>query len=291
MMQGVIIKALSGFYYVKTESGTVECRARGRFRLDGSSPLVGDRVEISLDANGKGRVDKLLPRKNFFIRPAVANIDLLIAVASEVNPVTDPFLIDRVTAFAEHMGCEVLICINKSDAARVSRLRDIYATSGYRVIETSAVTGEGVEELRGCIAGKVCAFSGNSGVGKSSLLNALEPGLGLETGVVSEKLGRGRHTTRHVEIFPAGGAFVADTPGFASFDMEQLPPIPKEELQFCFPEFGPYIGKCRFDDCAHLKEPGCAVREAMDEGKINASRHLSYARLYEISAKYKEWEK
>ena len=247
--------------------------------------------EISLDANGKGRVDKLLPRKNFFIRPAVANIDLLIAVASEVNPVTDPFLIDRVTAFAEHMGCEVLICINKSDAARVSRLRDIYATSGYRVIETSAVTGEGVEELRGCIAGKVCAFSGNSGVGKSSLLNALEPGLGLETGVVSEKLGRGRHTTRHVEIFPAGGAFVADTPGFASFDMEQLPPIPKEELQFCFPEFGPYIGKCRFDDCAHLKEPGCAVREAMDEGKINASRHLSYARLYEISAKYKEWEK
>ena len=291
MMQGVIIKALSGFYYVKTESGTVECRARGRFRLDGSSPLVGDRVEISLDANGKGRVDKLLPRRNFFIRPAVANIDLLIAVASEVNPVTDPFLIDRVTAFAEHMGCEVLICINKSDAARVSRLRDIYATSGYRVIETSAVTGEGVEELRGCIAGKVCAFSGNSGVGKSSLLNALEPGLGLETGVVSEKLGRGRHTTRHVEIFPAGGAFVADTPGFASFDMEQLPPIPKEELQFCFPEFGPYIGKCRFDDCAHLKEPGCAVREAMDEGKINASRHLSYARLYEISAKYKEWEK
>lgn len=290
-MQGVIIKALSGFYYVKTESGTVECRARGRFRLDGSSPLVGDRVEISLDANGKGRVDKLLPRKNFFIRPAVANIDLLIAVASEVNPVTDPFLIDRVTAFAEHMGCEVLICINKSDAARVSRLRDIYATSGYRVIETSAVTGEGVEELRGCIAGKVCAFSGNSGVGKSSLLNALEPGLGLETGVVSEKLGRGRHTTRHVEIFPAGGALVADTPGFASFDMEQLPPIPKEELQFCFPEFGPYIGKCRFDDCAHLKEPGCAVREAMDEGKINASRHLSYARLYEISAKYKEWEK
>lgn len=290
-MQGVIIKALSGFYYVKTESGTVECRARGRFRLDGSSPLVGDRVEISLDANGKGRVDKLLPRKNFFIRPAVANIDLLIAVASEVNPVTDPFLIDRVTAFAEHMVCEVLICINKSDAARVSRLRDIYATSGYRVIETSAVTGEGVEELRGCIAGKVCAFSGNSGVGKSSLLNALEPGLGLETGVVSEKLGRGRHTTRHVEIFPAGGAFVADTPGFASFDMEQLPPIPKEELQFCFPEFGPYIGKCRFDDCAHLKEPGCAVREAMDEGKINASRHLSYARLYEISAKYKEWEK
>lgn len=290
-MQGVIIKALSGFYYVKTETGTVECRARGRFRLDGSSPLVGDKVEISLDAGGKGRVDKLLPRRNFFIRPAVANIDVLIAVASEVNPVTDPFLIDRVTAFAEHMGCEVVICINKSDAGRPGRLREIYRTSGYPVIETSAVTGEGVAELRAAIAGKVCAFSGNSGVGKSSLLNALEPGLGLETGDVSEKLGRGRHTTRHVEIFPAGGAYVADTPGFASFDMEQLPPIPKEELQYCFPEFRPYIGRCRFDDCAHLKEPGCAVREAMEQGRIHKSRHESYERLYEVSAKYREWEK
>lgn len=290
-MQGVIIKALSGFYYVKTESETVECRARGRFRLDGSSPLVGDKVEISLDANGKGRVDKLLPRKNFFIRPAVANIDVLIAVASEVNPVTDPFLIDRVTAFAEHVGCEVIVCINKADAGVQGRLRDIYATTGYLVIETSAVTGEGIDRLRESIAGKVCAFSGNSGVGKSSILNALEPGLGLQTGDVSEKLGRGRHTTRHVEIFPAGGAYVADTPGFASFDMEQLPPIPKEELQHCFPEFEPYIGKCRFDDCAHLKEPGCAVREALAEGKIHPSRHESYALLYDISAKYREWEK
>ena len=290
-MQGVIVKALSGFYYVKTDSETVECRARGRFRLDGSSPLVGDRVEISLDSNGKGRVDKLLPRRNFFIRPAVANIDLLIAVASEVNPVTDPFLIDRVTAFAEHMDCGVVICINKSDASTSRRLRDIYATTGYRVIETSALTGEGIEELRECIRGKVCAFSGNSGVGKSSILNALEPGLRLETGDVSEKLGRGRHTTRHVEIFPAGGAWVADTPGFASFDMEQLPPIPKEELQHCFPEFEPYIGHCRFDDCAHLKEPGCAAREAIEQGRIHPIRHESYARLYEISAKYREWEK
>lgn len=290
-MQGTIIKALSGFYYVKTETGTVECRARGRFRLDGSSPLVGDRVEISLDSNGKGRVDELMPRKNFFVRPAVANIDVLIAVASEVNPVTDPFLIDRVTAFAEHMGCEVVICVNKSDAARPGRLVEIYGTTGYKTIETSAVTGEGIDELRAAIEGKTCAFSGNSGVGKSSLLNALEPGLKLETGDVSEKLGRGRHTTRHVEIFTVGGASVADTPGFASFDMEQLPPIPKEELQHCFPEFEPYIGRCRFDDCAHLKEPGCAVREAMEAGKIHPSRHASYERLYEVAAKYREWEK
>ncbi len=290
MPEGVIIKALSGFYYVRTDSETVECRARGRFRLDGTSPLVGDRVIISLDAQGKGRVDKVLERKNFFIRPAVANIDLLVAVASEVEPVTDPFLIDRVTSTAEHNGCEVLICVNKSDATTSHRLRDIYAATPYTLIETSAVTGEGIERLAQYIKGKVCAFSGNSGVGKSSILNALEPELGLKTGEVSEKLGRGKHTTRHVEIFPVAGGYCADTPGFASFDVEQMPPIPKEDLQFSFPEFEPYIGSCRFDDCAHIKEPDCAVREALASGSISASRYESYCRLYEISAQYKEWE-
>ena len=290
MPEGVIIKALSGFYYVRTDSETVECRARGRFRLDGTSPLVGDRVIISLDAQGKGRVDKVLERKNFFIRPAVANIDLLVAVASEVEPVTDPFLIDRVTTTAEHNGCEVLICVNKSDATTSHRLRDIYAATPYMLIETSAVTGEGIECLAQYIKGKVCAFSGNSGVGKSSILNALEPELRLKTGEVSEKLGRGKHTTRHVEIFPVAGGYCADTPGFASFDVEQMPPIPKDELQFAFPEFEPYIGSCRFDDCAHIKEPDCAVREALANGSISASRYESYCRLYEISAQYKEWE-
>ena len=290
MPEGVIIKALSGFYYVRTDSETVECRARGRFRLDGTSPLVGDRVIISLDAQGKGRVDKVLERKNFFIRPAVANIDLLVAVASEVEPVTDPFLIDRVTTTAEHNGCEVLICVNKSDATTSHRIRDIYAATPYTLIETSAVTGEGIECLAKYIKGKVCAFSGNSGVGKSSILNALEPELGLKTGEVSEKLGRGKHTTRHVEIFPVAGGYCADTPGFASFDVEQMPPIPKDELQFAFPEFEPYIGSCRFDDCAHIKEPDCAVREALANGSISASRYESYCRLYEISAQYKEWE-
>ena len=291
MPQGVIIKALSGFYYVRTDDGTVtECRARGRFRLDGTSPLVGDHVEISVDTQGKGRVDRLLPRKNFFVRPAVANIDLLVSVASEVEPVTDPFLIDRVTSVAEHSGCEVLICINKCDASDSRRLADIYAATPYRVISTSAVTGEGISALTECIRGRVCAFSGNSGVGKSSILNALEPGLGLRTGEVSEKLGRGRHTTRHVEIFPVAGGFCADTPGFASFDVEQMPPIPKDELGHTFPEFEPYIGCCRFDDCAHIKEPGCAVRDAVESGAVSRSRYESYCRLYEISARYKEWE-
>ena len=290
MPEGVVIKALSGFYYVRAGDETVECRARGRFRLDGESPLVGDRVEISLDAQGRGRVDAIAPRRNFFIRPAVANIDLLIAVASEVEPVTDPFLIDRVTSTAEHAGCEVLICVNKSDASRSHRLRDIYAATPYRLIETSAVTLEGIAELAECIKGRLCAFSGNSGVGKSSILNALEPSLGLATGEISEKLGRGRHTTRHVEIFPVAGGWCADTPGFASFDVEQMPPVPRDELQYAFPEFAPYIGRCRFDDCAHLKEPGCAVREALSAGKLSESRYQSYERLYAISAQYRDWE-
>lgn len=290
-MRGVIVKALSGFYYVKTDEGIIACKARGRFRLDGTSPLVGDRVEISVDDTGAGRVDAVLPRRNLFVRPAVANIDLLVAVAAEVNPITDPFLIDRVTAVAEHNGCRVVICINKSDLDESDRLADIYAGTGYEVIRTSAVTGEGIDRLRKAIAGCVCAFSGNTGVGKSSLLNALAPELDLLTGEVSEKLGRGRHTTRHVEMFDIGnGSYLADTPGYASFDVEMMRPIDKTELPLCFPEFAPYLGKCRFDDCAHLKEPDCAVTMAVARGEISPSRHESYRRLYDISAKYKDWD-
>ena len=291
MEQYRIIKALSGFYYVRSGAETVECRARGRFRNEGESPLVGDSVDFSTDAQGRGRVDAILPRRNCFVRPAVANIDVMVAVASETNPVTDPFLIDRVTAVAEHNDCRVVICINKNDVSPCFRLRDIYASTPYKAILTSAVTGEGIDALRAELAGCVCAFSGNSGVGKSSLLNALASGLSLEVGEVSEKLGRGRHTTRHIEMFPIGGnAFVADTPGFASFDVEQMPPIPRDELQYAFPEFEPYLGRCRFMDCAHLKEPDCAVTGAVEEGKIDRSRYASYARLYEISAKHKDWE-
>jgi ribosome biogenesis GTPase len=291
MPEGTIVKALSGFYYVKSDTGAVECRGRGRLRRDGESPLVGDRVEYSVDGNGKGRVDAILPRHNRFVRPAVANIDILIAVASEVNPVTDPFLIDRVTSIAEHNDCRVIICINKNDLSDCRRLAEIYAATPYRVIRTSAVTGEGIEELRQELTGCVCAFSGNSGVGKSSLMNALSPGLSIEVGQVSDKLGRGRHTTRHVELFDLGNAYAADTPGFASFDVEMMEPIPKDALPFTFPEFSPYLGRCRFDDCAHLKEPDCAVRAAVARGDISPSRYESYARLYQISAQYKDWEK
>lgn len=291
MTEGIIIKALSGFYYVKTSEGIVACKARGRFRLDGTSPLVGDRVQLRIDADGSGRVDSVFERKNFFIRPAVANIDTLVFIAANVNPVTDPFLIDRVAVIAHEAGCELVICVNKVDLNAGDELYDIFSAAGYTVVRTSAETGEGAAELRRILRGKVCALTGNSGVGKSSILNILLPGAAIPTGEVSEHLGRGKHTTRHVELYPLGDdTYVADTPGFASFEIQMMQTIAKEDLQFDFPEFAPYIGKCRFADCAHLKEPGCAIREALESGAIGKSRYSSYVRLYDLTAKQKPWE-
>lgn len=291
MAEGVIVKALSGFYYVQTDERLLECKARGRFRLDGTSPLVGDRVECSLDAHGKGRIDRVFERRNFFIRPAVANVDALVFVAANTNPVTDPFLIDRVSVIAESAGCELIVCINKTDVDPADELYGIFTAAGFTVVCTSVPDGTGIDALRREIAGKICAFTGNSGVGKSSIMNALSPGLNIKTAEVSEKLGRGKHTTRHVELFDiGGGTYAADTPGFASFDIEMMEIIPKEQLQFDFVEFAPYIGGCRFNNCAHLKEPGCAVTQAVADGKIMPSRYRSYERLYALSAQHKSWE-
>lgn len=291
MTDGIIIKALSGFYYVRTADGTLACQARGRFRLDGTSPLVGDRVKCSVDAAGRGRIDSVEPRRNFFIRPAVANIDALVFVAANTNPITDPFLIDRVSVIAADSNCELILCVNKTDIDPADSLARIYRQAGFPVVCTSAETGEGIEALRGQLKGKICAFTGNSGVGKSSIMNALLPGLNIRVGEVSDKLGRGRHTTRHVELFALGeDTYAADTPGFASFDLEMMNIIPKEKLQYDFLEFEPYLGKCRFTDCAHLKEPGCAVTEAVQAGAIAPGRYRSYQRLYELSAQHKSWE-
>ena len=285
-----IIKALSGFYYVQTEDGVIECRARGRFRRQDQSPLVGDFVRITRQAD-KGVLEALLPRKNAFIRPAVANIDQLVVLASCAIPVTEPFLIDRVLAIARLQSVPALVVVNKDDLAPAQPLAEIYRRAGVPVLVTSAETGEGIEALREALAGKLSCLTGNSGVGKSSLLNRACPQLCLPVGEVSEKLGRGRHTTRHIELYSLGAdTFVADTPGFSAFDTERMELVHKEQLQYAFPEFAPYLGHCQFPDCAHRKEPGCAVRKALAEGKIGQTRYDSYERLYELASQIKEWE-
>ncbi len=288
---GRIIKALSGFYYVHTAEGQiVECRARGIFRKMKMSPLVGDQVSFSME-RGKGMIESIQPRKNFFIRPAVSNVDALVILASGANPITDPFLIDRVAAIAGDRGVPVILCVNKTDLNDGAQLIHIYRHAGFAVYPTSAETGEGIDALLEAIRGKTVVFTGNSGVGKSSILNRFDACLSIETGEVSDKLGRGRHTTRHVELYSLGSdTYAIDTPGFSSFDTEQMELVLKENLQYAFPDFAPYLGQCRYHDCAHLKEPDCAVLQALQQGDIEASRHSSYARLYESAKEIKLWE-
>lgn len=288
---GRIVRSLSGFYDVQTPDGCITCRGRGHLRREGDSPLTGDLVDITVE-NGKGMVERILPRKNSFVRPAVANVDALAVFASNVNPVTEPFLIDRVAAIAGDQGVMIYLCVNKCDLDPAVDLARIYRHAGFPVICTSAVTGEGVEELRALLKGKLTAFTGNTGVGKSSMLNCLCPELKLATGAVSEKLGRGRHTTRHVQLYDLGeNTFVADTPGFSSFDTEQMNVILKENLQYAFPDFAPYLGKCQFCDCSHRSEPGCGVRRALEAGEIEKSRYESYLRLYKKSEQVRLWER
>lgn len=291
-MTGIIIRALSGFYDVDCGGEVIRCRARGKFRYTKESPLVGDRVEITPTEPGAGRLDKILERKNAFERPAVANMEQMVIIVSEAIPVTDPFLIDRVAALAEMNHCEPVVVVNKCDLAAGQTLYDIYRKVGYRTIRTSAITGEGVEKLKAVLENKVSVLTGNSGVGKSSLLNAIDPTVQIPTGEVSEKLGRGRHTTRHVELFRMGeNAIIADTPGFSSFDTETPELLDKELLATAFREFRPYLGECRFVGCAHVKEKGCAVLKAKKAGEVLKSRHDSYVRLYQAAKEFKAWEK
>ena len=289
-LNGKIVKALSGFYYVQTADGRrIECRARGIFRKDRITPLVGDEVTITTE-RGKGMVEEILPRRNSFVRPAVSNLDALVILASEANPVSDPFLIDRVAAIAGDRNVPVLLCINKVDLNDADTLIGIYRRAGFAVYPTSAETGEGIDALYEAIRGKTVAFTGNSGVGKSSILNRMDPDFAVKTGEVSEKLGRGRHTTRHVELYcMPDGTCVIDTPGFSSFDTDQMEPILKENLQYAFPDFAPYLGACRYHDCAHIREPDCAVLAALKDGKIEPTRHASYVRLYESAKELKLW--
>ena len=289
-IEGRILKALSGFWYVDTREGLLECRARGLLRLRGVTPLVGDLALVQPLGGGKGSLVDLLPRKNAFVRPACANLDALVILASAVKPVTDPYLLDRMIAIAELKDCEPVLCFHKSDLGRATAMAELYRSAGFTVVETSSATGEGLEELRQALRGRLCAFTGNSGVGKSSLLNALCRDLDLATGEISLKLGRGRHTTRHVELFSLGdGILAADTPGFAAFETEDMALELKRRLPELFREFRPYLGECRFSDCSHVRDAGCAVLEAMEAGKIAGSRHESYVRLREELRKVEEW--
>ena len=289
MSEGIIFKALSGFYYVETEDSIVECRARGRFRLEKSAPLVGDRVDYLATDPGKGYLTAIHPRKNSFDRPPITNIDNMVIIASATIPITDPFLIDRMIAVAVKNNCEPVICINKCDIDPAEDLYRIYKSAGFKTVRTSAQTGEGTHELLALISNAISAFTGNSGVGKSSILNAMSPDFRITVAEVSKKLGRGRHTTRHVELFKLpGGAIIADTPGFSAFDTHKL--AKKEEIQNLFTDFAPFIGECRFIDCAHIKEPDCAITDALAEGKLQKSRYDSYKRLFEQAKEFKDWE-
>lgn len=283
-----ITKGIGGFYYVRTPAGIVECKARGIFRKRGITPVAGDNVLLSADQT---TIEEILPRKNVFVRPPVANLDVLFIVASTTQPVPSTLILDELIAAAIYKDVQPVLVVTKADLATADKLAQSYEGSGVPLVALHYESGEGLDTIRHYIEGHLCAFCGNSGVGKSTLLNALAPELKRETGQISQKLGRGRHTTREVEIFEVCGGRLADTPGFASLEAQKLCRIPKEELQHTFPEFEPYFGQCRFTGCSHRSETGCAVRNAVEEGKISKTRYASYLAMYEEASARKEWER
>jgi ribosome biogenesis GTPase len=290
-LQGRILKATGGFYYVLSDAVLYECRARGLFRKTGVSPLVGDWVEIEETGEEKGYVTRILDRKNSLIRPPLANLDQLFLVVSVADPQPNLLVLDKLIAIAEHKKIEPLLIVTKTDLGEWETLAALYEKAGFQVFCTGLDQDSDLAMLRRSMEGKISAFCGNSGVGKSSLLNRIDSRLDLSTAQISQKLGRGRHTTRHVQLYPvSGGGYIADTPGFSSMDLERYEVILKEQLQYCFREFGPHLNQCRFTGCSHTKEKGCAVLAAMKEGEIASSRHDSYCTLYEAAKNIKEWE-
>ncbi len=279
-MTGILIKAISGFYYVSFDGNVYECKARGNFRKAGVSPIVGDIVEFSLIDNAHGIVEKICERKNLFNRPLVANVDKLFIVSAYSTPAPDTLMIDRLTALAVYNDIEPIIVFNKADMGSFDEFYGIYSKAGFKTYVVSAKDNVGIDDLKAEMRDSVCAFSGNSGVGKSSILNALFSELQLKTGEVSDKLGRGRHTTRHTELFFVGdGAYVVDTPGFSTVDTNEDLYDFKLSLANCFPDFSEYLGCCKFTSCSHIAEKGCAVVEAVRSGEIQKSRHDSYVAL------------
>ena len=289
---GLILKGIGGFYYVKAGDTVYECKARGVFRRNAITPLVGDHVKLLIEENQSPVIAEILPRKNSLIRPPMANLDQLVLVAATCDPAPSTLVIDKIIAAAEDKGISPILVISKIDLEQAQWLRDIYEPIGFPVVLVSSATGEGVERVKELLRGKITAFTGNSGVGKSSLLNQIDRRFCLETGEISRKLGRGRHTTRQVELFPLeGGGYVADTPGFSAIQMERYDVVHKEQLPYCFREFEPFLDQCRFPSCSHTCEKGCAVLEAVREEKISRSRHESYVALYQEVKDWKEWKK
>lgn len=292
MPEGMIRKGIDGFYYVESAGKIQECRARGIFRKMGITPMAGDHVLFTAKEGKDGTVDRILPRRNFLLRPPVANIDQLAIVVSVRDPSPNLLILDKTIAASEDRGIEPFLVFSKVDLQSADPLCEIYAKTGYRYFCISSVSGEGVEAVKSLLRGKVTAFTGNSGAGKSSLINSMFGRFHLKTGEISRKLGRGRHTTRQVELLKLeNGGYVADTPGFSSIDLEKCDRIQKENLPFCFREFVPFLGKCKFTSCSHTCEKGCAVLRAVEAGEISRSRHESYVEIYRELKDRKEWEK
>lgn len=289
-LEGIILKGIGGFYYVEAAGEVYECKARGLFRKTGIKPLAGDRVEISVNDRAENTIEQIHERSGEFVRPPVANVDRLFIVASVCEPKPVLLVIDRLTAIAVNKGVEPIVLFTKCDLGSSEEYVEIYRKAGILSFAVCAETGEGVERVRRELSGHISAFCGNTGVGKSTLLNAVDPSLSLKTGEISDKLGRGRHTTRQSELFKVEGGYVADTPGFSSFDLEETELITKDDLPFAFPEFEPYIGKCKFSTCLHVKDKGCGIIEAVERGDIPKSRHESYCAMMEQAKNIKDWE-
>ncbi len=290
-LEGLVRKGIGGFYTVETPQGDFTCTARGKFRKERISPYAGDRVRITAEEDGTGALEEILPRKNFLARPPIANIDQLFIVSSLRDPYPEPLIIDKTIAVAEMMDISPVLVLTKTDLDDPSELKAIYDLAGVPCLVVSSKTGDGVDPVRQLLRGKISAFTGNSGVGKSTLLNAVFPHFDLKTGEVSQKLGRGRHTTREVELYKLqDGGYVADTPGFSTFDIERYRLTDKEKLAFGFREFAPYLGECQFSSCSHTCEKGCAILQAVEEGKIPRSRFESYCAMYEEIKDVKQWQ-
>ncbi len=287
-LKGIITKGIGGFYYVEVANATYECKARGKFRKDKIVPLVGDTVEITINDNAENTIDAICERKNSLVRPTVSNIDNLIIVVSTVEPRPNYFLIDKIITVAEYKNIEPYIVVSKTDLSPYDEIVDVYKNSGITVIPLE--NEDSLEKLKCIMKGKINAFTGNSGVGKTTLLNKLDSSLNQSTGEISDKLGRGRHTTRQAQLFNVCDGYIIDTPGFSSFDFDKIEIIKKEELPYCFREFREYLGSCKFSSCAHVCEKGCLICQAVENGDINKTRHNNYVQMYNQAKEIKEWE-